>query len=84
MTEQAFKSLVRDVAHSAVVPASRVVRSAEIAHVGGRPGTHKEAVSIELLKEDDVVRAIDVVCECGHKIRLWCSYEIDAQNQKPS
>ena len=82
MSDPVSKSFVRDLAHSVVVPASRVVRSAEIAHVGGRPVGHKGTATIELLKENEIVRAIDVVCECGQKIRLWCSYESESESQK--
>ena len=75
MSDSAPKSYARDHAHSVVVPASRVIRSSEVAHVGGRPTSAKGTPKIELIKEDEIVRAIDVICECGQKIRLWCSYE---------
>ena len=80
MTGRLAKRFVRDVAHSVVVPGSRVVRSTEVAHVGGRPTPHGESPVIELVTEDDVVRAIDVTCACGQKMRLWCSYESEADS----
>ena len=83
MTDRNAAKFIRDVAHSVVVPSSRVVRSLEVAHVGGRSAYHSEIPSIELVTEDDVVRAIDVTCACGQKMRLWCSYETegDSSNQ---
>ena len=34
--------------------------------------------TIELVKEGDVVRAIDVTCACGQIMRLWCQYETNS------
>lgn len=84
MSDSAPKSYVRDIAHAVVVPASRVVRSAEVAHVGGRPAVPKATTKIELVKENGVVRAIDVICECGQTIRLWCSYEENSEGRQQS
>lgn len=84
MTDRSGKSFVRDIAHSVIVPGSRVVRSAEIAHVGGKSASHTASTSIEIVTEENIVRAIDVTCECGHKIRLWCSYETDANERNPA
>ena len=45
-------------------------------HVGGRPRSSSGiSPTIELVTEANVVRAIDVTCACGQKMRLWCSYE---------
>jgi hypothetical protein len=33
------------------------------------------APTIELVRDGDVVQAIDVTCTCGQKIRLRCVYE---------
>jgi hypothetical protein len=77
MTERVAKKIVRDIAHSAIVPGDRVIRSAEVARVGGRPTSHDGEPMIELITEANIVRAIDVTCACGHKMRLWCSYETD-------
>ncbi|WP_040591595.1 hypothetical protein [Schlesneria paludicola] len=75
MSERITRAFVRDIVQSAVVPGNRVVRSTELAHVGGRHASHNETASIELVKENDIVRAIDVTCACGQKMRIWCSYE---------
>ncbi len=84
MSDRMAKNFSREVAHSAVVPSSRVVRSAELARVGGRPVTHDDTASIELIMEANVVRAIDVTCACGQKMRLWCSYETNADQHRNS
>jgi hypothetical protein len=81
MSDRVHKIFERDLAHSSVVPSNRVIRSAEVAHVGGRPESAAHTPSIELITEANVVRAIDVTCACGTKMRLWCSYE-PAHEQK--
>lgn len=59
----------------AIVPGSRVRQSAETVPVGGpRPVVTHEPV-VELVKEGEVVQAIDVTCACGQKTRVWCVYE---------
>ena len=82
MSEKIAKTFVRDIAHSVVVPGHRVLRSAEIAHVGGRHVTHGDLPVIELVTESGVVRAVDVTCTCGQKMRLWCSYESNGDDQE--
>ena len=48
---------------------SDVVRiGAPVAHV-----THGEP-TVQLVREDGVVRAIDVTCGCGERIRILCDY----------
>ena len=79
MIDRTPRNFIRDIAHSVVVPGSRVVRSPEVAHIGDHQ-SHSHAQSadapaIELVTEDGIVRAIDVTCGCGQKMRLWCSYE---------
>jgi hypothetical protein len=37
--------------------------------------TKSREPKIELVRENDVIRAIDVTCACGQKIRLVCDYE---------
>ena len=90
MSDRSTKTVIRDVAHSAVVPGNRVIRSAELAYVGGRPATttlptpnatNQGNPTVELVTEADIVRAIDVTCACGKKIRIWCSYETDVESQ---
>ncbi len=77
MSDRFAKTVVHENGHSVVVPGSRVIRSAEVAHIGSRPVPRKGGHSIEVVTDDNVVKAIDVTCECGHKIRVWCSYETD-------
>ncbi len=79
MTDRSEPGRVLDTGRSVVVPGSRVFRSMEVAHVGGRQGHSQHGVpAIELVTEDNVVRAVDVTCSCGQKMRLWCSYETGA------
>ena len=82
MTDRSGANRVRDVAYSVVVPGSKVLRSMEVAHIGGRSSAHQHAepATVELVTEDNVVRAIDVTCACGQKMRLWCSYETEASS----
>lgn len=75
MSDRGARTFERSTAHSVIVPGSRVVRSAEVAHVGGRPEIGTQSPTIELMTEDNIVRAIDVTCACGQKMRIWCSYE---------
>jgi len=58
-----------------VVPGRRVIRTDEVACVGGPHSHDRQQPVIELILEGDVVMAIDVTCSCGEKTRLWCSYE---------
>jgi hypothetical protein len=58
---------------SAVVP-GQYVRLAGAARVAV-PGAESAAQPVvELLREGDVVRAIDITCACGQHIRLRCVY----------
>lgn len=58
----------------AVVPGRCVRLSGETARVviprpaGGEP-------HIELVREGNLIKAIDVTCTCGQRIRLRCVYE---------
>lgn len=62
-------------ASPAVLPAHRVVQTAEAARVG-QPHRHAPgSPTIELIRDGDLVKAIDVTCSCGEKLRIWCSYE---------
>lgn len=76
MTDRTLPSLMRDLAQPVVVPGSRVIRSTELAHVGGpHLAAHADAPKVDLVMEANIVRAIDVTCSCGKKFRIWCSYE---------
>lgn len=60
-----------------IVPGNRIRQSTEMAPVGvPRPVCPQEA-TVELVKVDDVVQAIDVTCACGQKTRVWCVYETE-------
>lgn len=62
---------------SSLVPADRVRVAAEPVRVGPAVAGHAEAhgpPKITLVREDGVVRAIDVVCSCGERIRILCDY----------
>lgn len=58
-----------------VLPGNRVRQSDEVAQVGVPRKEDRDAAVVELVKEGDVVQAIDVTCRCGHKTRVWCVYE---------
>ena len=58
-----------------IVPGSRVRQSSELAPVGLPRQVDEHGATVELVKEGDLVRAIDVTCACGQKTRVWCVYE---------
>ena len=58
-----------------IVPGSRVRQSAESVPVGGPRPVVLHGTTVELVKDGDVVQAIDVTCACGQKTRVWCVYE---------
>lgn len=58
----------------AVIPGSCVRVSEETASVGGVRSTPVGAPHIELIRDGEVIRAIDVTCGCGQRIRLRCTY----------
>jgi hypothetical protein len=59
-----------------VVPGRKVLVSDESARVViPRPEAPACAPQIELVRDGDVIQAIDVTCTCGQKIRLRCVYE---------
>jgi hypothetical protein len=78
MSDRVARIFDNNLPPSVIVPGNRVVRSAEVAHVGGRPDSTNPKPTIELVSEGNVVRAIDVTCACGQKMRIWCSYDVDA------
>lgn len=59
---------------SPLVPAGSVQLSPDAFPVG--PPRHVQATEprVELVREGDIVRAIDVTCECGRQLRLRCIY----------
>ena len=59
-----------------LVPGRKVLVSAEAAAVViPRPEAHACAPKIDLIRDGDVIQAIDVTCGCGQRIRLRCVYE---------
>jgi hypothetical protein len=60
-----------------VIPGRLVRLSGEPARVGApsacEPAGPREP-RVELLRDGGVVQAVDVVCPCGHRIRLRCVY----------
>lgn len=74
MTGRSTERFVRDVPQ-AVVPGHRVVQAAEVARVGNANAHSVVQPTIELIRDGELVKAIDVTCSCGEKMRLWCSYE---------
>jgi len=62
-------------ATTAIIPGGRVVFTGENARVCVPAETTSKEPQIELVRENDVIRAIDVTCSCGQKTRLVCDYE---------
>jgi hypothetical protein len=60
--------------HRAVIPAGRVALGAMPFCVGAADA-HNEGALVELVREDGVIRAIDITCACGERVRLLCSYD---------
>jgi hypothetical protein len=59
----------------AVVPADRVKVAPDVVPIGApRPGEARGEPRIQLVREDGVIRAIDVHCSCGEWIRIRCDY----------
>lgn len=58
-----------------VLPGSRVRQSDETTLVGVPRPVETHGATVELVKDGDVVRAIDLTCSCGQKTRVWCVYE---------
>ena len=74
MNGRIVEKFERDGTHN-VVPGRRVIRTDEVACVGGPHSHDQQQPVIELIHDGDVITAIDVTCSCGETIRLWCSYE---------
>ena len=58
-----------------VLPGNRVRQSDETTLVGVPRQADEHGTTVELVKDGNVVRAIDVICSCGQKTRVWCVYE---------
>lgn len=60
----------------AILSSDEVRVGTESVRVGApRPGGVRNEPTIQLVREDGVIRAIDVVCSCGERIRVRCDYE---------
>jgi hypothetical protein len=58
-----------------VIPGRLVRVSGEPAFVGARAVTDEPGQPrVEMIRDGDILRAIDVVCSCGKRIRLRCVY----------
>jgi hypothetical protein len=59
-----------------VITADHVHLTEEPARVG-RPtsGPARPEPRIELIREGDIIRAIEVICSCGERIKIRCDYE---------
>ena len=59
-----------------IVPGRKVVVSGESARVPvPRSDSPTCEPQIELVRDGEVIQAIDVTCTCGQKIRLRCVYD---------
>jgi hypothetical protein len=62
--------------YRAVVPGRKVlVENGPAAVMILPPGARPGAPQIEVVRDGDVIQAIDVTCACGAKIRLRCCYD---------
>jgi len=65
-----------DHAGRTVVPGHRVHLTGEMARVGPPPSQLPGSEPrVEVIREGDEVRAIDVTCPCGQRVRLQCVYD---------
>jgi hypothetical protein len=60
---------------TSVVHSGCVKLSGEAVRVGAPVAPPKPEPRIELVREDGVIRAIDITCGCGEKIRVVCEYD---------
>lgn len=57
-----------------IVSADRVRLADETVRVGSGTSTIRAEPKIHLVREDGVIRAIDITCSCGERIRIHCEY----------
>ena len=74
MKPRASENHTREAAYS-VVPGNRVIQTGEKARIGNSDAHDSAHSTVELVRDGDLVKAIDVTCSCGEKTRIWCSYE---------
>ncbi len=63
-----------DDAGRGVIPGRLVRVSGEAARVGAPAAAGPREPRLELIQENGVLRAVDVTCACGQRIRLRCVY----------
>lgn len=60
---------------SAIVASNRVRVAADAVRVGpNRPVGDRAEAKINLVREDGVIRTIEITCTCGEKHRIRCDY----------
>jgi hypothetical protein len=64
-----------DHASRTVVPSHRIQVTGEMARVGAPSQTLAHEPRVDVIREGDEVRAIDVTCPCGQRVRLQCVYD---------
>ena len=62
-----------DTCNHSVIPGQHVRLSDETAQVGA-PRRGAAEPKVELIRSGDKIRAIDITCTCGQRIRLRCDY----------
>ena len=66
-------------------PGKRVVPAGQVRESGLRvklaiPGHDAlDEPILEVVRDGDVVRALDIICSCGQRIRVLCDYEGTAE-----
>jgi hypothetical protein len=58
-----------------IVPGQHVLVAGPNARVRIPAAPPAQEPKLELVREGEVVRALDVMCSCGEKIRIVCEYE---------
>jgi hypothetical protein len=61
--------------HGRTVIPAKAVRAALAPVAAARIEPATAGPNIEVVREDGVVRAIDVTCACGERLRIVCEYE---------
>ena len=57
-----------------IVPSHRVRLSRELIPVGAPAHDHANEPQIILIRDGDTVKAIEVICTCGQRIRMNCVF----------
>jgi hypothetical protein len=58
-----------------VVPAARVRVTAEAVRVGPPRAAASAEPQVQVVRDGDLVRAIEVTCPCGACVRIVCEYD---------